>query len=136
MSTPPSILEIIVCETCRFPDGEAEKNGLTGGQTLAEAVRADVAATPVLKDQAVVSTHRCLMACKRACTLHIRTAGRMGYILGDLSPDRNTTKDLSEYFKHYLETQDGIVPFRQWPPAVKGHFVARVPALPAPKNGG
>lgn len=125
-------LEIIVCETCRFPDGEREKDGRSGGQAMADTLRAQIEATPSLGGTKV-STQRCLMACKRACTLHLRTAGRMGYVLGDLHPDQQTAIDLTAYFAAYLATDDGVVPFREWPDVVKGRFVARVPPLPRPE---
>jgi predicted metal-binding protein len=37
-----------------------------------------------------------------------------------------------DYARLHAESPTGQVPFKQWPQGVKGHFVARIPAIDAP----
>ena len=32
-----------------------------------------------------------------------------------------------EYAVAYAASEEGVVPYRQWPEGVKGHFIVRVP---------
>ena len=32
-----------------------------------------------------------------------------------------------DYAAAYLESPEGVVPYRQWPEGVKGHFIVRIP---------
>ncbi|WP_019643806.1 DUF1636 domain-containing protein [Novispirillum itersonii] len=117
--------EIIVCETCRHSDGEREKDGQTGGHRLAETLRAAVAA----EDAITIRTMKCLMACDRNCTAHVRAPGKMAYTLGRLCAEDGSADALLEYVRAYQDSETGIVPFRTWPQGIKGKFVSRSPAL-------
>ncbi|MGQ9369201.1 DUF1636 domain-containing protein [Azospirillum sp. ST 5-10] len=121
--------EIIVCETCRHPDAVQEgPDGPTAGAVLADALRAALAGRADPADIRL-STMRCLMSCRRPCAVHLRAAGKMAYVLGDLAPTPATARTLVAYAEAYGASADGVVPFRQWPDGVKGRFVARVPPL-------
>jgi predicted metal-binding protein len=130
MPAPTALPEIVVCETCRHPDGEREKDGQSGGSIMADLLRTAVANDEQLSG-ARLTTIRCMMACARHCTVHVRAPGKMGYVLGGFTPEAETVRGLMEYLRAYDRTDDGVVPFRQWPQAVKGRFVARIPALPS-----
>ncbi|AWK88450.1 DUF1636 domain-containing protein [Azospirillum thermophilum] len=124
-------VELILCETCR-PSGPPGAEGEPRpGALLAEKVREAFAADPELS-AVRLSTIRCLMSCKRACAVHVRGPGRMGYVLGDLPADESSVETLTAYLRAYLRTGDGQVPFREWPSGVRGRFVARIPPLPQP----
>ncbi|MBP2310222.1 DUF1636 domain-containing protein [Azospirillum melinis] len=125
-------IDVIVCETCRQPGpgaaadlGADPQPGWTGAMfaALLEGVLASTGAENVR-----VGTMRCLMSCRRPCVVHIRSSGRMGYVLGDLPPERSAVEALVGYLLAYGATDDGIVAYRDWPDGVKGRFVARVPA--------
>jgi len=122
-------LEIIVCETCRrnraTADGTAP-NDRADGAAFADALKGMIDAGADL-DGVRLTTMRCLMACGRACTVHIRAPGKMGYVLGDLGPETDLSQALVEYLRAYLRTPDGVVPYREWPARIKGRFIARVP---------
>ncbi|GAB3131291.1 DUF1636 family protein [Novispirillum itersonii] len=117
--------EIIVCETCRHPDGTREKDGRTGGDALTETLRDAVAS----EDGIVIRTMKCLMACDRNCTAHVRAPGKMAYTLGRLSAEDESAGALLEYVRAYQKSETGVVPFRDWPQGVKGKFVSRAPAI-------
>ncbi len=123
-------IDVIVCETCRQPGtGSAAdpQDGWTGAMfaALLEGVLASAGA-----GEFRVGTMRCLMSCRRPCVVHIRSPGRMGYVLGDLVPERPAVEALVGYLLAYGTTDTGIVPYKDWPDGVKGRFVARVPAPP------
>jgi len=117
-------MEVIICETCRHADGEREKDGETGGAALLRALRAPAEALGCR-----VTSMKCLMACDRHCTLHVRAPGKMAYTLGDMTPAREHVDALLAYLEAYERTPDGRVPFREWPEGVKGHFIARTPPM-------
>ncbi|MBY6265697.1 DUF1636 domain-containing protein [Azospirillum sp. 412522] len=127
-------IDVIVCETCRQPGtgpaaepGADRGAGWTGAMfaALLEGVLASAGA-----DEVRVGTMRCLMSCRRPCVVHVRSPGRMGYVLGDLPPERTAVEALVGYLLAYGATDDGVVAYRDWPDGVKGRFVARVPAPP------
>jgi predicted metal-binding protein len=119
--------ELIACETCGGNDRDAE--GRPRGERLLALLR-DAAADSA---RIHVSSVRCLWACKRSCAVHVRSAERVGYVLGELEPTPETARALLDYAALYEQSPDGAVPFRQWPVLLKGHFICRTPA-PAPLN--
>ena len=52
----------------------------------------------------------------------------MGYVLGDLAPERSAVEALVGYLLAYRGSDSGVVAYRDWPDGVKGRFVARIPA--------
>src|SRR5262249_14250410 len=69
----------------------------------------------------------CLMACTRHCTVHLRAPGKLGYVIGDFEPTEASAQVVFDYVAHYRESPTGQVPYRLWPPGIKGHFIARTP---------
>lgn len=118
---------VVVCSTCRFSaEAREDEGGRRGGARLAEALRAVQAADPALAHIAVQEMP-CLFACQRYCTVHIRAPGRIGYVLGDFAPDEAAARSILQYAVLHDESEEGIVPYGQWPQGVKGHFITRTP---------
>lgn len=115
---------ITVCTTCRRPERRAEKEGAPCGETFLARVMAAGRA----KGIAVRGT-ACLMGCEHGCNAAISGAGKMTYVLGRFDGDASDAAALVDYAARHRESESGIVPFREWPQGVKGHFVARVPPL-------
>lgn len=116
--------EIVACETC---GGVAQRDaaGRTRGENLLLQLRAalaDAAELPVS-----VSSVRCLWACKRSCAVVVRSPSRVGYVIADLEPSELTAQALLDYAARYARSEDGAVPFREWPALLKGHFLCRFP---------
>jgi predicted metal-binding protein len=118
---------ITICDTCRRADrpqgdGAAE----TDGAVFAALVEAAAAG------RAGLATRRisCLMGCSRACNVTVQAAGKMAYSLGEFAPDPAAAAALVDWAALHAASDGGIVPYRQWPAGVKGHFVSRHPALP------
>lgn len=118
---------VVVCNTCRLSADEREDGeGQRGGALLEAAMRAVQDADPALQGVQVQSMP-CLFACSRHCTVHIRAPGKVGYVLGDFTPDEHAARAILEYAARHAESEHGRVPFREWPQGVKGHFITRTP---------
>lgn len=118
---------VVVCSTCRVSADEREDSqGRRGGALLAEALRERQTQDPDLSGVAVEEMP-CLFACQRHCVVHIRAPGRIGYVLGDFTPDGESAQAILEYAALQAASDHGQVPYRQWPQGVKGHFITRTP---------
>ncbi|TCM17681.1 putative metal-binding protein [Novosphingobium sp. PhB165] len=118
---------VVVCSTCRFSAAAREdEGGQRGGALLAEAMRTVQAAEPGLQGVAVQEMP-CLFACQRHCAVHLRAPGKVGYVLGDFTPDEEAARAILEYAVRHAASEEGQVPYREWPQGVKGHFITRTP---------
>jgi predicted metal-binding protein len=118
---------LIVCNTCRWSQDAREDNqGVRGGARLAEALRAAKDGDARLSGLAVEEMP-CLFNCSQHCSVHLRAPGRIGYVLGRFEPTAEAAQAILDYAAAYLESAEGVVPYRQWPEGVKGHFIVRTP---------
>jgi predicted metal-binding protein len=116
---------LFVCETCRY---SAPATGEPcGGEVFAAQVErlAEQHAGPPLQ----VRRTRCLMACNRHCTVHLRAPGKISYVIGDFEPTAACAATLLDYVGKYQQSDSGQVPYKTWPEGIKGHFIARTPPL-------
>lgn len=121
---------IVICSTCRYSaESKTGPDGRTGGETLISHVEAAMAARP---DAAVpVQTQACLWNCNRPCSVILRDDERFTYITGGHEPSRAQADAILDWFKMHGDSETGEVPFRQWPQAMRGHFIARLPKAPS-----
>ena len=120
--------EIVACETCG-KNAERDASGRTRGECLLAELRA---ALEVAGDIGVdVSGVRCLWACTRSCAVHVRSTSRVGYVIADLEPTELSARALLDYAALYEQSDDGAVPYKQWPAPLKGHFLCRIPKASA-----
>ncbi|CTQ33772.1 DUF1636 family protein [Jannaschia rubra] len=117
---------ITICDTCKR-DGWTAGTELSDGEALAALVEA--AAQGI--DGVQTRRHSCLMGCSGACNIALQAPGKMAYTLGRFDPTAEAAQGIVDYARMHAQTDTGVVPFRQWPPAIKGHFVTRHPPLPA-----
>jgi predicted metal-binding protein len=118
---------IVACSTCRFSaDAREDGDGVRGGARLVAALRA-VQASDASYDGVAVQEMPCLFACSDHCTVHIRAPGKVGYVLGRFTPDEEAARAILDSAVHHAASEEGRVPFRDWPQGVKGHFIVRVP---------
>ena len=125
--------ELVACETCGNTQRDAE--GRVPGETLLGALRAALAAAGDVPVD--VASVRCLWACKRSCAVALRSRGRVGYLLADLEPTDVSARALLDYATLYAASEEGAVPYKTWPAAIKGHFLCRFPKaaeLPAAES--
>ncbi|MCE7797638.1 DUF1636 domain-containing protein [Sphingobium sufflavum] len=120
---------VVACNTCRLSaDAREDGEGVRGGARLAEALRT-VKASDARYDGVAVQEMACLFACTDHCTIHLRAPGKVSYVLGRFAPDEEAARAILDYAVHYADSEQGRVPFKQWPQGVKGHFITRSPPV-------
>ncbi len=117
---------ITVCDTCKRDGWEAGDMGQTDGERLAALVEAAAAGIAEVRTRRV----SCLMGCKHGCNVAIQGSGKLNYTLGDFEPESEAAEGVVAYAALHAQSETGQVPYRNWPQAVKGHFVTRHPPLP------
>lgn len=117
---------ITICDTCKREGWDAASGEMTDGERFAELVEAAAEGRTSLKTRRI----SCLMGCARACNVAIQAAGKLNYTLGNFTPDDEAAKAIADYAELHADSETGQVPYRQWPQAIKGHFVTRHPPLP------
>ena len=116
---------ITVCDTCKRDDWNAETDAQTDGERLAIAVETAAEGTDVKTRRA-----SCLMGCSHSCNIAIQAPGKLAYTLGKFDASTEAAEGIVEYAKKHATATTGQVPFREWPQAIKGHFITRHPPLP------
>jgi predicted metal-binding protein len=116
--------EIVACETCGGK-AQLDASGRTRGEQLIAELRAARARAGELPVE--VSSVRCLWACTRSCAVALRSPTRVGYLIASLEPSELSAAALLDYAVLYAASEDGAVPYKQWPAALKGHFLCRFP---------
>jgi predicted metal-binding protein len=116
---------ITICDTCKR-DGWAETDmARTDGEALAELIEAAAAGTD-LRTRRV----SCTMGCDRACNITVQARDKMCYSIGTFEPTADAAAAIVEYAAKHAASETGVVPYREWPQGVKGHFVSRHMPLP------
>ncbi|MGF1501375.1 MAG: DUF1636 family protein [Paracoccaceae bacterium] len=116
---------LTVCTTCRAADRKA----LTEEPACGEAFLDEIERAHSGDGGVEIRPVQCLMGCDRACNVAVSAPGKMTYVLGRFVPGPEAAAAVLAYAALHAQSDTGVVPFRQWPPAVKGHFVARVPPV-------
>lgn len=118
---------VVVCSTCRLsPEQREDGEGRRGGALLAQALRAVQAGDSAYAD-VEVQEMPCLFACQRHCAVHLRAPGKVGYVLGDFTPDETAARAILDYAVRHAASEEGVVRYADWPQGVKGHFIVRTP---------
>ncbi len=117
---------ITICDTCKRDGWDAETQPLTDGESFATLIETAAAGSEAVKTRRV----SCLMGCVRSCNVAIQGSAKLNYTLGDFTPDAEAAQAVVDYATLHAESETGQVPYRQWPQAIKGHFVTRHPPLP------
>jgi len=123
---------ITVCDTCKREGWETRGMEKTDGEAFAELIEAAAAGAGNVRTR----RQSCLMGCKHGCNVAIQAAGKLAYTLGDFDPGAEAAAAVVEYAAKHAASATGQVPYREWPQAVKGHFVTRHPPLPGDAGDG
>ena len=118
---------ITICDTCKRDGWEERGADVTDGDVFADLIEAAAKDAPGVKTR----RHSCLMGCARGCNVAIQGAGKLNYTLGEFEATAEAAEGIVGYAALHAESETGQVPYRQWPQAVKGHFVTRHPPLPS-----
>lgn len=123
----PCLRDIVICSTCKFSATEkTASDGRSGGETLIGHMREAIAARGLALR---VTPQACLWNCKRHCSVVLRDSQRFSYVTGDHAPTRQQAEAILDWFQLHGESGTGEVPFRLWPDAMRGHFIARIPGV-------
>ena len=117
---------ITICDTCKQEGWDSGDMSQTDGEALASLIEAAATGLNEVKTRRV----SCLMGCKKACNVAIQGAGKLNYTLGEFEPTTEAASGIVAYAMAHAGSATGQVPYREWPQAVKGHFVNRHPPLP------
>lgn len=123
-------VRISVCATC-IDCGSPGEAGIGAGAALYGMLR-DMLADHPFRDGIEVGRIRCLMACTEGCALTIASSGKMKYLLGRLSAERELAGQILDFAVMYRAAAMGITPNHEWPPLLAPHFIGRIP--PAEPN--
>jgi predicted metal-binding protein len=119
---------LVFCTTCRYsPEDQVGPQGLTGGETLARHMEAVLAERG--RADVAVERQACLWNCMRPCSVILRDTERFTYVTGSHVPEKGQAEAILTWFDLHGESATGEVPFRTWPQAMRGHFIARVPPV-------
>ncbi len=115
---------ITICDTCKRAGWEAGDMARTDGEALAELIEQAA-------EGSGVKTRRvsCLMGCDHACNVAIQAPGKLAYTLGRFEVSRAAAEGIVAYARAHAASASGQVPYRDWPAAIKGHFITRHPPL-------
>ncbi|MET0377541.1 MAG: DUF1636 domain-containing protein [Spongiibacteraceae bacterium] len=132
---------LYVCETCRYDKNTRTHEGRDGGAILLDHLQKQMGQQQIGQQQLaphasdlVIKTTRCLMACTRHCTVHLRAPGKINYVIGDFAPTADSAATLLDYAAKYQLSETGQVPYSTWPQGIKGHFIARTPPFDDPDS--
>lgn len=116
---------IFVCDTCNYSSEMKLLDGKSGGEMLAGHIEKIAESAPGIE----VRRQSCLMGCDRHCNTAVTAPGKLSYVIGRFEPTEESAQAVVDYARLHAASETGRVPFREWPQGVKGHFVARIPAL-------
>lgn len=125
---------ITICDTCKRPGWDQTDMAQTDGEALAGLIEAAAKAAEQAATQTPIKTRRvsCTMGCERACNVIVQGTGKIGYSMGTFEPTAEAATGIVGYAALHSNSDTGQVPYREWPQAVKGHFVSR--HLPPPRD--
>ena len=123
-----SVTTIYVCTTCRVADDPSE---IRAGAKLLTALENLLAYS---QDFIRLEGVECLSVCKRPCTIAFSTPGKWTYVYGDFTSETSPETILAgaELYSH---AEDGLIPWKQRPDALKKGVIARLPpSVSSPKT--
>ena len=119
---------LVICSTCKFStESKFAPDGRTGGEHLISAMDAVLAEQG--RSDVQVQTQICLWNCSRPCSVVMRDDERFSYVTGGNAPTKAQAEAILEWFDAHSKTETGEVPFKLWPQAMRGHFIARMPPV-------
>lgn len=122
MGEKPVETELLVCMTCKRPDGAPEDDRRPGRRLY------DALADKALPDGVQLRAVECLQNCDHGCTVALRGGNRWTYVFGNVD-EMSQSDMLIEGAALYHASDTGLIPWRQRPEHFKRNCVARIPPL-------
>jgi predicted metal-binding protein len=114
---------IYVSSTCRAETDEPD--GPRAGTRLAAELRRRVRRGHAGTEAVAVVPVECLSVCKRPVTIGFSARGKWTYIYGDFPAE--AADAVLAAARQYADADDGLIPWRERPDALKRGVVARLP---------
>ena len=111
---------IYVCTTCKTAEDPSQERA---GARLMSALEAAILETG---SSVRVEGVECLSVCKRPCTVAFSAPGKWTYVYGDFVPD-TAPETILAGAALYSAAEDGLIPWKQRPDALKKGVIARLP---------
>jgi len=122
-----TITTIYVCINCKAAEDTSPERA---GSRLMAALEGAIATNGV---EVRLEGVECLSVCKRPCTVAFSAPGKWTYVYGDFAPD-SAPETILEGAALYAATDDGLIPWKQRPDALKKGVIARLPpSVSSPK---
>ena len=116
---------ITICETCKREDWKEKGLKESDGFELAQLIEK----SSVTEEKVITRRHSCLMGCDHGCNVTIQDNKKLSYVLGNFKPTSEDAEAIILYANLHANSTNGQVPYREWPQAIKGHFVDRIPPI-------
>ncbi len=117
---------ITICDTCKREGWDQSEMEQTDGEEFAALIEATATGLSGVKTRRV----SCLMGCQNSCNVAVQADGKLAYTIGSFEPTQDAAAGIVAYAMAHNQSETGQVPYREWPQAIKGHFVTRHPPLP------
>ncbi len=116
--------EVLICVTCRtgIEPPDQEKPGRALFELVQEKVFADNLALSLRPVE-------CMSGCATGCAVAFQAHGKQSYVFGRLSPTEDAVNQLVACALQHQSSFDGVLPWADRPPLLKGCTLARLPAL-------
>ena len=116
-----------VCTSCRASGTPREPRENRPGFILYQQLR-EIFEGCTLQHRVDVKPAQCLSICPRPCGIALSFPGAWTYLFGDQQPIE-TTHDIVECVKLYIESPDGFMARKRRPKTLRGSILGRVPPL-------
>jgi predicted metal-binding protein len=116
---------ITICDTCKRDDWDQRETTVTDGEKLAGLIE-NTDLGPDVKTRRV----SCLMGCTHGCNIAVQAHNKLTYTIGRFEPIAEAAEGIIAYAQLHADSETGQVPYREWPQAIKGHFITRHQPLP------
>lgn len=120
---------LLVCQSCNLSD---EKQDLSDGSRLLnqlQQLHQDCSRQAELEIQAV----GCLWVCQHPCAVALSGSHKSTYLFTNL-PLLESATALLQFAELYLDSEDGAIPWKQFPNVLKTDLVAQIPPGKGLKN--
>jgi len=111
---------LFVCQSCNDAAHKRMKPS-QGAQLLKQLNTLQSQDSPI-----TIQPVDCLWMCSRACVVSVSDPGKATYLFTDL-PLADSAEALLQFGKHYHDSDDGDVPWKQFPEVLQSGSIAKIP---------
>ena len=126
---------IFVCTTCASRWENGMRVGESGGKKLLKRLQSDYPKWE-LNQEFMIHPVECMSACSRSCVISFASPGKNTCVFGDISPDLIPTEvdGVFDCAGKYYVHPEGSLPWSERPQPLKKGLLAKIPAVPIPRE--